>query len=114
MTSQADTTPRHVIVTSTKSVGIQILLIFFLGPFGLFYSTIKGALIIIFGVPFAFGLLAVVTAVGGSSNDNVHTAAIIALGSEIVLMVLAWWIGSFIWGVVAVNGYNRRLMAKAS
>jgi hypothetical protein len=49
---------RHVVVTSTKSAGIQILLIVFLGPLGLFYSTIKGALFMLFGVPVLAAIIA--------------------------------------------------------
>jgi hypothetical protein len=101
--------PRPVVVTPTKSVGIQILLVVFLGPLGLFYSTIKGALIMIFGVPIALAALVAVTGlVGARGGAGVGTA--VAVGSEILLTMLVWWVGSFVWGIVAVNSYNRRLL----
>jgi hypothetical protein len=79
--------PRAVVVTPTKSVGIQILLVVFLGPLGLFYSTIKGALIMIFGVPIALAALVAVTGlVGARGGAGVGTA--VAVGSEILLTML--------------------------
>jgi hypothetical protein len=113
MTSQANIAPHAIVVTSTKSVGVQILLIVFLGPLGLFYSTIKGALTMLFGVPAAFGVLAVLTGITGARGDRAAAGALIALGSEVLLLILVWWVGSFVWGVVAVNSFNRRLFAQA-
>ncbi len=92
---------RPMVVQSTKSSGIQILLVLFLGPFGLFYSTIKGALIMIFGVPVAAGMIAVLGAFGQSP-----LAVVAAYG----LILIGWWIGSFVWGVLAVKSYNRKLL----
>lgn len=102
------TAARPVVVTPTKSVGIQILLVIFLGPLGLFYSTIKGALIMLFGVPIALFVLIAVTGLAASHGPGV--GAVIAIGSEIFLTLLGWWVGSFIWGIVAVNSYNKRLL----
>ncbi|MHB8814173.1 MAG: hypothetical protein ACYDAE_12990 [Steroidobacteraceae bacterium] len=101
--------PRPVVVTPTKSVGIQILLVIFLGPLGLFYSTIKGTLIMIFGVPIALAALVAITGlVAAHGGAGVGTA--VAVGSEILLTMLVWWVGSFVWGIVAVNSYNKRLL----
>lgn len=100
--------PRPVVVTPVKSVGIQILLVVLLGPLGLFYSTIKGALIMLFGVPLVLVLL--VTATGLAAARGAGVGTMVALGSEMLLTLLVWWVGSFIWGIVAVNSYNRRLL----
>ncbi len=112
MTSHSNITPSAIVVTSTKSVGVQILLIVFLGPLGLFYSTIKGALTMLIVVPAVFGVLAVLTGLTGTQGDRAAAGALIALGSEVILLILVWWIGSFIWGVVAVNSFNRTLIAQ--
>lgn len=112
MNSEARTTAgRPVVVTSTKSVGIQILLVVFLGPFGLFYSTIKGALTILFGVPIAAIVLGAATSLAAARGAGLGT--MIALSSEVVLTILAWWVGSLVWGIMAVNAYNRRLLQSA-
>lgn len=103
---------RPVVVTPTKSVGIQILLVIFLGPLGLFYSTIKGALIMLFGVPIAAVLLVAVTTLAGAHGAGAGT--MIAVGSEVFLTMIVWWVGSFVWGIVAVNSYNRRLLQSAA
>ena len=92
---------RPMVVQSTKSIGIQILLVLFLGPFGLFYSTVKGALIMIFGVPIAAALIAIV---GGFGQSPLATIA------GLLLALFGWWIGSFVWGAVAVKSYNRKLL----
>ncbi len=113
MTSNTNIGPHAIVVTSTKSVGVQILLIVLLGPLGLFYSTIKGALTMLFGVPVAFGMLGVLTGIAGTGSDRAAAGALIALSSEVLLLVLVWWIGSFVWGIVAVKSFNRRLIAQA-
>jgi hypothetical protein len=104
--------PRAIVVTPTKSVGIQILLVIFFGPLALFYSTIVGALVMLFGVPVLFGILVTLTSLGAAAN-GANTGMLIALGSEFVLMLFAWWAGSFVWGILAVNAYNRKLLQGA-
>ena len=96
---------RPLVVQSTKSTGIQILLVLFLGPFGLFYSTIKGALIMIFGVPIAAALIAGLAGLGQSPLAAIAVFALLMVG---------WWIGSFVWGAVAVSSYNRKLLQGAT
>jgi hypothetical protein len=107
---------RHVVVTSTKSVGIQILLIFFFGPLGLFYSTIIGALTLLLGVPIVFAILAALTGLGAArvGTDNAAAAGLLALGGEIFLMIGVWWIGSFVWGIPAVQNYNKKLLQRVT
>jgi hypothetical protein len=104
--------PRTVVVAPLKSVGIQILLVIFLGPLGLFYSTIVGALVMLFGVPVLLAVLFALTSLGAAAN-GANTGVLIALGSEFVLMLFAWWVGSFVWGILAVNAYNRKLLQGA-
>jgi len=101
--------PQHVVVTPTKSAGIQILLVVFLGPLGLFYSTIKGALIMLFGVPIVFTVFAVAISAGAMASGGGGAGTLLALGSSMFLMLATWWIGSFVWGVMAVNSFNRKL-----
>lgn len=115
-TDATDSVSRPLVVISTKSVGIQILLIFFLGPLGLFYSTIVGALIMLLGVPAVFAVAVFVTglSVATANSEGGVTVGLAALGGEIFLMAACWWIGSFIWGVIAVNRYNEKLLARAS
>ena len=77
----------NVVVTrSPKSVGIAIALSLFFGPFGMFYSTIIGGIvmlivkIIVAIVTFGFGLL------------------------------LTWPIG-VIWAAIAASTHNKKLMS---
>ena len=80
--------PRTVIVANTKSVALSLILTFLFGPFGMLYSTIWGALImIVLSVPlfiFTFG----------------HGAFLI-------------WPISMIWGAWATHRYNQRLLRRA-
>jgi hypothetical protein len=78
--------PQVVIVRGTKSVGVSILLTFLLGPLGMFYSTILGAIIMLV----VSGLLAVMTA--GISLFLTQPICII-------------------WGAVAAKSYNGKLLA---
>lgn len=97
----------HVVVTPTKSVGIQILLILFLGPLGLFYSTVKGALVMLLGVP-VVGVF--VAALGAASAHASQGGSVMAVLGGFAIMIPVMWIGSFIWGVAAVKSYNKKLL----
>ena len=80
--------PPTVIVASTKSVLLSLVLTFILGPLGMLYSTILGAIVmIILSVP----------------------AFIITLGHPAFLI----WPISMIWGAWATHRYNQRLMRRA-
>ena len=88
-------TAQHIVVTSTKSVGISILLTLIFGSIGMFYSTVKGAIIMT--------LLTVVL-------------AIVFIASNPALLIAhfpAMWLISIIWGAMAVNSYNREILAAA-
>ena len=78
--------PQVVIVKGTKSVGVSILLTFLLGPLGMFYSTIPGALIMLV----VSGIIGVMTAGIG-----------LFLTQPICI----------IWGAVAAKSYNGKLLA---
>jgi len=78
--------PQVIIAKSPKSVGIAVLLALFLGPLGMLYSTIKGAIIMFFVcligsfITFGFGLV-------------------------ILLPICA------VWAYMATNSYNKNLYA---
>jgi len=86
--NQQSDQPTHtvhtVIVKSTKSVGVALLLTFFFGPLGMFYSTITGAIVMIVVtivvLIFTFGFGALVT-----------------------------WPVCMIWGAIAASNYNKKL-----
>jgi hypothetical protein len=74
-----------VVVAQQKSVGLALLLTFFFGPFGMFYSTIGGAVAMIF-ITF---IVAAVTFGGG---------------------LIITWPACMIWGAVAASQYNQRMI----
>ena len=79
---------RPVIVARTKSVALSLMLTFFLGPLGMLYSTIPGALVMI-----ALSIPAFIITFG-------HAGFII-------------WPLSMIWGAWAAHRYNQRLLFRA-
>ena len=83
---------QNVVVTPTKSVGISILLTLLFGPIGMFYSTVKGALL-------WFVLMLVVVALVFATEPALLFVAIPAL-----------WLVSLIWGAMAVKSYNQKLL----
>lgn len=76
--------PAYVVVRPPKSVGVAIVLAVFFGPLGMLYSTVPGALVMIF-VTLFFGIL---------------TAGISAF--------ITWPI-CVIWAALAADTYNRGL-----
>ena len=78
--------PKVIIAKSPKSVGIAVLLALFLGPLGMLYSTIKGAIIMFF-----------VCLIGGFIT--------LGFGLVILLPICA------IWAYMATNSYNKELYA---
>lgn len=75
-----------VITRSPKSQGISFILTFLFGPLGLFYSSVLGGVIML--------ILGIII-------------AIITLGIGAILA----WLGSIIWGAIAVSSYNKKLMS---
>jgi hypothetical protein len=86
MSSDAQTTKQVVVVSSTKSVGISIILTFLFGPLGMFYSTISGAVIMCV------------------------LSIIVALFTAGIGLIVTWPI-SIIWGALAASSYNKSLVA---
>ncbi|MBA4148603.1 MAG: hypothetical protein H0X66_10860 [Verrucomicrobia bacterium] len=83
---QTQQAPKQVIIVqSTKSVGVAILLSFFFGPLGMFYSTVSGAVVMIFA-----NLVAVFLTLG-------------------IGLVLTWPIG-MIWAARAASAHNKKLL----
>ena len=78
--------PQPVVIASTKNVGIAILLTFFFGPLGMFYSTVWGAIIMI-----------VVTCV----------VFVFTFGYGTFLT----WPVCVVWSAMAAHSYNKRLLA---
>ncbi len=81
--------PPPAVLVPGKSVGVAIVLTFFFGPFGMFYSTVGGALtmvaVLFFGGFLAFGLF----------------------------WFLLWpiaWVGSMVWGALAASRSTPRLV----
>ena len=119
-------THQYTIAVPPKSVGISILLTIFLGPLGLFYSTIRGALIML-GLPFL--ILMILAAIGiimedfpTASFDSgipefngiieiigtiLFTSTLASLG---LLFLLSFPI-CVIWGVLATRSYNQKLLS---
>lgn len=80
-----DMNQKSIIVNPGKSVFASLILTFFFGPLGMFYSTIPGALIMLI-----FYIL----------------VGIVTLGLGLVILHPI----TMIWGAMAVSSYNRRIM----
>jgi hypothetical protein len=76
-----------IVVTSTKSVGIAILLTVLFGSLGMFYSTVWGAVIMT--------ILSIIVGV-------------LTLGMGLLIT----WPVSIIWGAMAASSYNKSLLAQ--
>lgn len=81
--------PQKIVVTSTKSMGISIILTVLFGPIGLFYSTIVGGIVMLL-INLVVGFL---------------TAGI---------GLLITWPICIIWGAVAVKSYNESARSGAT
>lgn len=94
--------PPVMILPAPKSVGVAFVLTFFFGAFGMFYSTVTGALVMLgigFVVAFLGALLSLVT-----------------VGFGLLLAIPAWllvWPGCIVWGCVAASNHNARLQTQA-
>jgi len=83
-----------VVVQSPKSVGVAVVLSFFFGPLGMFYSTITGALVML-GVNFVIFFIGLLT---------------VGIGWSLYLFT---WIGGIIWAAVAADSYNKSIAVAA-
>ena len=79
-------TGQVTVVTSTKNMGVSILLTVIFGPLGMLYSTIPGAIVMII-VSVIVGILTV------------------GLG-----LIITWPI-CIIWAAIATSNYNKKLAA---
>lgn len=80
---------RSVVVIPTKSVGIAILLTFFFGSLGLFYSTIAGAIIMLL-----IELL-------------IFVFSLATLGFGLALFSVTHLV-CIVWGAAAAHNYNKK------
>jgi hypothetical protein len=87
-----------------KSVIAAFFLTLFFGPLGMLYSTVKGALIMLFVVPTIAVILGVALFSGGGVN-----AAARGGGSMLLVGLLIYWPCCIIWGCAAAENYNKRL-----
>lgn len=78
--------PMVVVTTVTKSMGLSIILTVLLGPLGMFYSTVIGAII-----------MSVISIVVG----------VFTFGFGLLLM----WPIAIVWGALATSTYNKNLIA---
>jgi hypothetical protein len=83
-----------IVVRPPKSVGVAVVLSFLFGPFGMFYSTVTGALVIL-AIDFVLIFISVAT-----------------LGIGGVLYFLTW-IGGIIWAAMAASKHNAMIAAAA-
>ncbi len=99
----------YVLVKQEKSVGISLLLTLLFGPLGLFYSTVKGGLIMTFLYPVFIGL-SVFVLIGGAAFDNPE----LILGSfAVIIIALIFYTAiCLVWSVTAVNHYNEKIRAE--
>ncbi|MBO1580351.1 MULTISPECIES: hypothetical protein [Bacillus] len=79
------TQKQHIVVTPTKSIGVSLVLTFLFGSFGMLYSTIIGAIIMII-IELIVGIV---------------TFGIGLFVTHIICMV---------WGALAAHNYNQRLL----
>ena len=77
--------PQRIVVTSTKNMGVSIILTVLFGPLGMLYSTILGGIIM-----------------GGISL----IVAIFTLGFGLIVT----WPICIIWAAVATSSYNKKLL----
>jgi hypothetical protein len=87
----------YIVTKSPKSYGVGILLILALGPIGLFYASVLGGIVMTFIFPIGLAVLFLVK--------------IIPIELTILLIpgVILYYIIVLIWGIVAINSYNRRI-----
>jgi hypothetical protein len=98
-----------VVIQAPKSVAVAFLLTFFFGPLGMLYSTVKGALIMLFVVPIIAVILGVVLFDSLFLGGGINAAVLLGGGSMFLVGLLIYWPCCIIWGCVAVSSYNNRL-----
>lgn len=85
-----------------KSLAVGLLLTFFFGGFGLFYSTVSGALIFL-GVCFVLGLI-------------IGVISVVTFGIALFLYVLLWLAcipTAMVWSALSINSHNAKVRSQA-
>ncbi|UEJ82127.1 hypothetical protein Bra3105_14965 [Brachybacterium halotolerans subsp. kimchii] len=100
--------PVPVAVMPLKSVGVAFVLTFFFGVFGVFYSSVTGALVLI-GI--TVGLLVLSTIVFGILSVLTMGIGAVLFGL-VPLIGVGAWIASIIWGCTAASNHNQRVQAQ--
>ena len=97
---QPDLTQSPTIVIKHKSVGLAILLTFFFGPFGMFYSTYKGGLImLLLPICLFFGMLIF--------SDSAFDALLVFA----IFLSFFYWIICIIWAAIAASNSNKIIIS---
>jgi hypothetical protein len=93
---QPDLTKSPTMVIKHKSVGLVILLTFFFGPFGMFYSTYKGGLVmLLLPICLFFGML--------SFSDSAFDALLVFA----IFLSFFYWLICIIWAAIAASNFNK-------
>lgn len=92
----------YIVTKALKSKGIAILLVFIFGPFGMFYSTIWGAIVMLLVAP---------ALVIGFFYAVMHDMATPAFCMLFIFFAIIYYITCFLWAVAAVVDHNRNLIA---
>ncbi|MEI9954886.1 MAG: hypothetical protein WDM90_00890 [Ferruginibacter sp.] len=94
----------YIVTKPMKSRGIAILLVAIFGPLGMFYSTIIGALVMLIPVP-------ILLVIGFMHGYHVYDRGTNGL---CILALCIYYVSWYIWAIVAVNSYNRKLLLNSS
>lgn len=95
------------IILKQKSVGLAIILTFLFGPLGMFYSTIRGALIMLALPVISLVMMMLV----GQSNKDV--LSVLLLGS-LIFYLFFYWLICIIWAAIAANRTNKIIINQYS
>jgi ATP-dependent Zn protease len=96
----------YIVTKPTKSKGIAILLTLLFGPIGLFYSSIRGGLIMTI-TPFIAGAIFIMSIFTGNIE------LLLTSYSFLIVFGLTWWIVCIIWAVNAVDKYNEKIESES-
>jgi hypothetical protein len=97
----------YIVTKPTKSKGIAILLTLLFGPIGLFYSSIRGGLIMTI-TPFIAGAIFIMSIFTGNIE------LLLTSYSFLIVFGLTWWIVCIIWAVNAVDKYNEKIESESN
>ncbi|MBT4410644.1 MAG: hypothetical protein HOC82_12460 [Bacteroidetes bacterium] len=98
------------IIVQGKSLVVTVLLIIFLGSFGLFYATVRGGLFMTIGYPLITFFIWKEYYASLQNTHFVDAATLTTMGFMIYTPLILWYVISLSWGIVAVNKYNSDLL----